>query len=87
MKRTDRVDAEIVAAVRDDPWGIRDATLRVKKNEIRPRYQLAMAELLADPVTAQTLKVRESLRRLDVVGLRLGEAADALADGAMKRSR
>jgi hypothetical protein len=23
---------------------------------------------------------------LDVVGLRLGEAADALADGAMKRS-
>jgi uncharacterized protein len=31
------------------------------------------------------LKRRELLRRLDVVGLRLGEAADALADGAVKR--
>jgi uncharacterized protein Yka (UPF0111/DUF47 family) len=78
---------DAVAAVRDDPWRIRDATLRVKKNEIRPRYQLAMAQLLTDPVSVRTLKGRELLRRLDVVGLRLGEAADALADGAMKRSR
>jgi predicted nucleic acid-binding protein len=31
------------------------------------------------------LKEREALRRLDVVGLRLGEAADALSDAAMKQ--
>ena len=30
------------------------------------------------------LKCRELLRRLDVVGLRLNEAADVLADAAVK---
>jgi hypothetical protein len=47
-----------------------------------------MARLLADdgPVTAATLRRRELLRRVDVIGLRLGEAANALADGAVKRS-
>jgi hypothetical protein len=78
--------AEAVLAVSANPSGIRDATLSVRKSAIRPRYQRAMAELLSGEVTGQTLKTRELLRRLDVVGLRLGEAADALADGAMKRS-
>jgi hypothetical protein len=32
------------------------------------------------------MKARDLLRRLDVVGLRLNEAADALADAAVKRS-
>lgn len=61
------------------------AALLVRKNDIRQRYQTAMADLLVEPLSATTLRRREVLRRLDVVGLRLGEAADALADGAVKR--
>ncbi len=75
-----------IATIVEDPTGIRAASLAVRKNEVRRRYQAAVAELLTGPVDADTLKGRELLRRLDVVGLRLGEAADALADGAMKRS-
>lgn len=55
-------------------------------NQIRRSYQMAVADLLRGPVTDEMLKRRELLRRLDVVGLRLGEAADALADGAVKRA-
>ena len=33
----------------------------------------------------EVLKCRELLRRLDVVGLRLNEAADRLSDAAVKR--
>lgn len=69
-----------------DPLSIRGASLAVRKNEVRRRYQEALASTLSEPLGPETLKTRELLRRLDVVGLRLGEAADALADGAIKRS-
>jgi uncharacterized protein len=61
---------------------------RAKKNGIRRRYQQAMADLLEgdEPVTGLVLRRRELLRRVDVIGLRVGEAADALSDGAVKRS-
>jgi len=75
-----------VGLLRVDPHSVPLAALEAKKNEIRPRYQEAMAELLSAAPTSDVLKRRELLRRLDVVGLRLGEAADALADGAIKRS-
>jgi hypothetical protein len=39
----------------------------------------------ADDVTMELIKRRELLRRLDVVGLRLIEAVDALSDGLLKR--
>lgn len=78
--------ADAVAAISENVGGIREATLSIRKNEIRRRYQVAVAELLDGDITSEALKCRELLRRLDVVGLRLGEAADALADGAMKRS-
>jgi len=59
-----------------------------KKNDVRRSYQHAMAELLtsSDEVDTRLLRRRELLRRLDITGLRLAEAADALADGAVKRS-
>lgn len=55
-------------------------------NELRRLYQHALADLYHGQLTMETLKHRDLLRRLDVVGLRLGEAADVLADGVMKRS-
>jgi uncharacterized protein Yka (UPF0111/DUF47 family) len=63
-------------------------TLAAKKacNNIRRAYERQLAELFDGDVTADMLRRRELLRRLDVVGLRLGEAADAFADAAMKRA-
>lgn len=63
-------------------------TLAAKKscNDIRRNYEQQMARLLDGEVTADMLRRRELLRRLDVVGLRLGEAIDALADAAVKRT-
>lgn len=67
----------------------RQATLTTRKaaGHLRRLYQEQLGELLNSPLDNETLKRRELLRRLDVVGLRLGEAADALADGALKRGR
>jgi uncharacterized protein Yka (UPF0111/DUF47 family) len=65
------------------------ATISAKKsgNRVRQLYQLELAELFRRPLDVELMKRRELLRRIDVVGIRLGEAADALADGIMKRSR
>jgi hypothetical protein len=62
-------------------------TLSAKKSvgRIRQCYQLELTELFSGALSMNTLKRRELLRRLDVVGLQLGEAVDALADGIMKR--
>lgn len=55
-------------------------------NDARHAYHDSMSDLLhEEQVTMTTLRQRELLRRLDVAGLRLGEAADALASGALKR--
>jgi hypothetical protein len=64
-------------------------TIAAKKsgNRVRQLYQLELAELFRKPLDVELMKRRELLRRIDVVGIRLGEAADALADGMMKRSR
>jgi uncharacterized protein len=81
---------EAVQDLVERPSHLTRGALAAKKlgNQVRQEYQSALAELLAGDavVTTDLLKRRELLRRLDVVGLRLGEAADALADGAMKRS-
>lgn len=73
----------------EEPEGLAATALQANKssNAIRRRYQEAVAELLVGTVDAAMLRRRELLRRLDVVGLRLGEAADALADGAVKRNQ
>lgn len=69
--------------------GGRPAAMDARKFAGRARwlYQHRLAELFQTPLSTETLKRRELLRRLDVVGLSLGEAADALADGMLKRGR
>jgi len=65
------------------------STLATRKaaTAIRRAYEEALAELFTVPISQETLKHREFLRRIDVAGLRLSEAADALADGWLKRGR
>lgn len=79
---------EAVAAITHAPGTASTASLAAKKscNTIRRLYQSSVARLLNETeLDHDLLKRRELLRRLDVVGLRLGEAADALADGVLKR--
>lgn len=52
---------------------------------LRRLYQNAMAGQLTGALDATTLTTIELMRRLDAVGACLGAAADALADGALKR--
>lgn len=76
-----------VAAVADGTSDVGARVLATKKscNDIRRCYQRQLVLLLDGEVTTSMLRRRELLRRLDVVGLRLGEAVDALADAAVKR--
>lgn len=78
---------EAIDLIVEAPEQLGDSVLEANEasNAIRRRYQEAVASLLIGTVDVRMLKRRELLRRLDVVGLRLGEAADALADGAVKR--
>lgn len=72
----------------DQPEDAARRAAESKKNDVRRSYQQAMADLLTstDDVDTRLLRRRELLRRIDITGLRLAEAADALADGAVKRS-
>lgn len=76
-----------VGAIDTRPREIARHALAAKKrgNEIRRLYDEGLAALFRAPLGIETLKARELLRRLDVIGLRLHEAADALADAAIKR--
>jgi hypothetical protein len=63
-------------------------TLAARKasNTIRKEYEIVLAGVFVDPADSEVLKQRELVRRLDVVGLRIAEAANALADGYIKRA-
>ncbi len=78
-----------ISLLSNNQESVRLATLATSKSAglTRRLYQHQLAELFDEPIDGESLKRRELLRRLDVVGLRLGEAADALADGALKRGR
>ncbi|MFC4009221.1 DUF47 domain-containing protein [Nonomuraea purpurea] len=52
---------------------------------IRRMYQYEISRIFSGEVTAEALKERELVRRLEIVGMSIGEAADAITDGAMKR--
>ena len=48
-------------------------------------YQNEFARIVGGELSPRTLKHRELVKRLDWVGVRISEAADVLADGALKR--
>jgi len=78
-----------VALVVGQPSEVTLASLAAHKQSgrVRQLYQTAIADLLdEETLSTELLKQRELLRRLDVVGLRLGECADALSDAMLKRS-
>jgi hypothetical protein len=80
--------AELAEAVRllpRTPHAAAEHALRAKKQGLRTEYQHAVSRLLAAPLTAETLKVTLLLNRLDTAGVHLATAADALADGVVKR--
>lgn len=78
---------EAIVAIVAAPRQISRHATMVKRagNGIRRAYDDTIAELFRGDLRMEVLKEREAIRRLDVVGLRLGEAADALGDAAVKR--
>ncbi|MEU6429278.1 DUF47 family protein [Microbispora sp. NPDC046973] len=83
----DELDAAVLKML-DDPGSVTVAVLATRKccNRLRQLCQARLAELFSGPLRMETLRERELLARLDAVGRRLGEAADALADAMLKRS-
>lgn len=84
----DTLQCAVESAMAGTP-GAPSRVLDVKRaaSRVRQGYQGALALLFAGELTMEVVKQREVLRRLDVIGLRLGEAADSLADGLIKRHR
>ncbi|NUO98511.1 MAG: DUF47 family protein [Nonomuraea sp.] len=83
------IDA-LESAVRD--LGSRPSTvtldaLEAKKagGAVRRMYQYEISRIFSGEVTSDALKQRELVRRLEIVGIAIGNAADAIADGSMKR--
>lgn len=76
-----------VRTIASDSEDTGQSALASKKaaNEIRRLYDAEVGRLFNGELTMEVLKFRELLRRLDVVGLRLNEAADVLSDAAVKR--
>ncbi len=78
-----------VRALPGRPATVAESALNAKKagGAVGRLYQYELADIFAGTpeLTAETMKTRELVRRLEIAGLRIGEAADALADGTMKR--
>ncbi|MFF5210676.1 DUF47 domain-containing protein [Streptosporangium sp. NPDC000396] len=69
------------------PSAVVRGALEAKKasGTLRRMYQYEIARIFSGEISAETMKERELVRRLEIVGKAIGEAADAIADGAMKR--
>lgn len=76
------------AASSTEPATVRKHCLAARKQagHVRRAYQDGLAHLFEGELSMGTIKTRELLRRLDVVGLRLAEGVDALLDGLVKRA-
>lgn len=73
----------------EDPSLVSVGAVQAKKrgNQIRRLFQSAVADLLSvETFDMRILKTRELLRRLDIVGIRLRQASDLLAEALVKRS-
>ncbi|GAB2932768.1 DUF47 domain-containing protein [Nonomuraea fastidiosa] len=69
------------------PSVVAQDALEAKKagGAIRRMYQYEISRIFSGELSAEAMKERELVRRLEIVGVAIGEAADAIADGAMKR--
>ncbi|MEV5897942.1 DUF47 domain-containing protein [Nonomuraea fuscirosea] len=96
MRFTPLLDQVIVGidalenAVRDlasRPSVVAQDALEAKKagGAIRRMYQYEISRIFSGEITPEAMKERELVRRLEIVGVAIGDAADAIADGAMKR--
>jgi uncharacterized protein len=77
-----------VEALTSSPRQVPAKALRAKKTsgETRRQFQHETAKLLTNGVaTTEALRVLELARRIDEAAVKLGEASNALADGALKR--
>ena len=75
-----------VQAIAKDPNDMKTALASKRSaNEIRRLYDSELGRLFRGELAMEVVKSRELLRRLDVVGLRINEAADRLSDAAIKR--
>ncbi|GAA2215809.1 hypothetical protein GCM10009850_112770 [Nonomuraea monospora] len=52
---------------------------------VRRMYQYEIARIFSGELSAEAMKERELVRRLEIAGMAIANAADAAADGAMKR--
>lgn len=79
---------EAVAMIDAEPRMITTRALKAKKsgNAIRRSHDVQLAALYRETLSVDTLKERDLLRRLDVVGIRFGTVANTLADAAIKRA-
>lgn len=59
---------------------------RKEVGKVRDAYEEGLARVFNAELSMETLKSRELLRRVDVIGLRLTEAVDAILDGIVKRT-
>lgn len=69
------------------PSAVAQDALHAKKagGAIRRMYQYEISRIFSGDITSDAMKERELVRRLEIVGMAIGEAADTIADGAMKR--
>ncbi|WP_298327439.1 DUF47 family protein [Haloactinopolyspora sp.] len=69
------------------PGDVLPRALEAKKaaRAVNREYQNEFARIVGGELSPRTLKHRELVKRLDWVGVRISEAADVLADGALKR--
>lgn len=81
-------DAIIAVGVAPNTVSTLAVGVRRQSGAVRRCYQDALAALLTGTgtVTIQMVQHRELLRRIDIIALRMAQAADALTDGVLKRS-
>jgi uncharacterized protein Yka (UPF0111/DUF47 family) len=85
------VGIEALEAAVDDlaarPSAVARDALDAKKTSgaIRRMYQYEIARIFSGKLTSDSMKERELVRRLEIVAVAIGDAADSIADGAMKR--